>query len=313
MRFSRTLGLSKTKILFCTRWLHWNYAMQLMAPSRQATFPAIQMPIPAHAAAQTVFVSATFIVSTLTGPTSRGPVLTKNGALFQIQFVPAIRVRDHVSMYRWLTNASLRGAPGYVGEAPLDYLDSVTFCSDGSVCCGFANTECCNAGLGHAQIIYGQTAVIPSGTGTVLSSYYSGVHVSTLPITRTSSTPLSQTSGSQMTQASPSSSSSSFGGMPLSQTSSTQMTQASSSSSSFGGLSQGAKIGLGVGTAVGALLLIAITGTLTYLYVKRKHRYAQHENVAPHKDEQQLVYELPRNTTRQELDSIPMAVEMNVE
>jgi len=306
--------------------------MRLMAPSRQATFPAIQMPRPAHAAAQTVSASATFIVSTLTLATSRGPVLTKNGALFQTQLVPAIRVRDHVSMYRWLTNASLRGAPGYVGDAPLDYLDSVTYCPDGSVCCGFANTECCNAGLGHAVILYGQTALIPSGTGAVLSSYYSGVHASTVPITRTSSTPLSQTSGSQMTRAS--SSSSSFDGTPLSQTSSSQMTQASSGSSSFSGLSQGAKIGIGVGTAVGAAVLIAITVVLTCLYVKRKHHYAQHENVAPHKDEngaphkyenvaphkdenvaphkdeKQPAYELPRNTVRQELDSKPKAAEI---
>jgi hypothetical protein len=47
-----------------------------------------------------VFVSATFIVLTLMGATSRGPVPTKNGALFQTLLVPAIRVRDHVSMYR---------------------------------------------------------------------------------------------------------------------------------------------------------------------------------------------------------------------
>lgn len=167
-----------------------------MARSRQAMFPAIQIPRPGHAATQTVFVSATFIVATLIGTTSRGPVLTKNGAL-QNQLVPEIRVRDPVSIHRLLTDASFRGAPGYVVRSLFDYLDSVTFCADGNICCGFTNIECCNAGQGHAKIVCGQTAVTPSSTGAVLSSYYSGVHVYTIPITRTSTAPSNQTSGSQ--------------------------------------------------------------------------------------------------------------------
>jgi hypothetical protein len=288
-----------------------------MARSRRQTFPAIQMPRPAHAAAKVVFAAATFIVSTFLETTSRGPVLTKNGALFQTRLVPAIRVRDHVPMYRWLTNASLRGAPGYVVGAPLNYLDSVTFCSDGSICCGYANTECCNAGQGHAQIIYGQKALIPSSTGAALSSYYSGVHVTTVSITRTSSMASSQTSGSQMTEASSGSSSLTQMSLTFSTTYASQSSNVSTIlSHSVGGLSQGAKIGLGVGTAVGALVLIAITAALTCLYVKRKHRYAPHENVAPHKDEQQPPYELPRNTwspARQELDGIPRRAEMNAQ
>jgi hypothetical protein len=213
-----------------------------------------------------------------------------------------------------LLTRALRRTPGYVAGSPLNYLDSVTFCSDGSVCCGYGNTECCNAGQGHAQIVYGQTALIPSSTGAVLSSYYSGVHVSTVSITGTSSTPSSQTSGSQIA-SSGSSSLMTQTSLGFSMTYAPQSSNVSTTlSHSVGGLSQGTKIGLGVGIAVGAPLLITVAVVLTCLYVKRKYRHAQHENVAPHKDEQQPPYELPRNTwSPAELHGIPKAAEMNVE
>jgi len=141
---------------------------------------------------------------------------------------------------------------GYSTDGTLTYLNSVTLCSDGSFCCGAANTDCCAAGRGHAQILFGQDAPLPSASDTMaISSYYAGVHVSTLPITRSSSGNSSST---------------------VSSFSSFLPTQSASSNSmpNQGGLSTGAKAGIGVGLGLGALL--ATIGIVFFLMSKRKRK-----------------------------------------
>ena len=54
----------------------------------------------------------------------------------------------------------------------------MTFCSDGSYCCGINNTACCSSNKGNLEIFYGNPGTIPSAPS-LLPGYYSSLHVST--------------------------------------------------------------------------------------------------------------------------------------
>lgn len=60
----------------------------------------------------------------------------------------------------------------------LDYELDVTFCPDGSYCCGNNNTACCNTDNANLEIFYNNPATIPLAP-TSLSDYYSGLRLST--------------------------------------------------------------------------------------------------------------------------------------
>ena len=68
----------------------------------------------------------------------------------------------------------------------------MTFCSDGSYCCGNNNTACCSSNNGNLEIFYGNPGTIPSATA-LLPGYYSSLHVST----KSRSTTISSSSSTQ--------------------------------------------------------------------------------------------------------------------
>ncbi|KAM0794871.1 hypothetical protein BDR22DRAFT_894756 [Usnea florida] len=74
----------------------------------------------------------------------------------------------------------------------LVYTDDVTFCSDGSYCCGNNNTACCSSNNGNLEIFYGNPGTIPSATSS-LPGYYSSLHLST----KSRSTTISSSSSTQ--------------------------------------------------------------------------------------------------------------------
>ncbi|RDW56923.1 hypothetical protein BP5796_12990 [Coleophoma crateriformis] len=145
--------------------------------------------------------------------------------------------------------------PVYVGNGALNFASGVTLCSDGSYCCGQANTDCCVQEKGFSEISYNQPATISSGAA-ALFTYYAGVHVSTKPVVRSSS---STTSTKSI--------------FPAFSTSST-VTVATSSSTpkttkSPNGLSDGAKVGIAVGIVLG---LIIISVQAFYVFKLRRTR-----------------------------------------
>jgi hypothetical protein len=168
------------------------------------------------------------------------------------------------------------------------------------VCCGYQNNACCAAGQGHAQILYGQAATIPAGSGTALSAYYSGVKVSTLSITPTASSART-TSRTSSPAAS---------------------ATASSSTAAAQGLSSGAKISIGIGVGAGGLLLIAITIAISHFFFKKRYKYTTQFQAGKEVSDSQgatgyqglhTKAELPPGSgpSRQELDNTGTRVELH--
>ena len=138
------------------------------------TFPVTHMRKSVLVVEPVVFASA---INTVMMPTSRRLVYQEPVPIsrFQTQLVRALLVsnpacllfpqRDGRTTYQWCLATSLV------------YTDDVTFCSDGSYCCGNNNTACCNSTSGNLEFFYGNPGAIPSAPA-LLPGYYSNLHVS---------------------------------------------------------------------------------------------------------------------------------------
>lgn len=152
---------------------------------------------------------------------------------------------------------------GTSSNASLDYRDSFIRCPDGSICCGYDNTACCEQRKGHAEIDYRNFATIPS-TSAELSTYYEGVKPITLPI---SSSP-SAVSTTSTALASPSLIISTL-------TLGTGLQTALPTSNSKPGsdtLSISAKVGIAVGITVAVILIATLN-----IWLWRRQRKPPHE------------------------------------
>ena len=127
-------------------------------------------------------------------------------------------------------------------------------CKGSGFCCGKDNTSCCENSGQSPIIVYGNSDALPSNTAE-LSSYYSGLHVSTASISRHQST-FSIYSSSAPTQFQANSRISSAAGS----TSTPALPQANT------GLSSTAKVGIGLGASLGFVLLILVLLGVQFLY-----------------------------------------------
>lgn len=160
----------------------------------------------------------------------------------------------------------------------LDYTDDVTFCPDGSYCCGNNNTACCSSNSGNLEIFYGNPGTIPSATASLLG-YYSSLDVSTKSRSTTISSSPSSTqtpttaSGSTSSTAitptptAPSGSTSpTLDTTPTSSTPTASSTSASPNSTGSGGLNEGDKIA--IGTIIPVVALVA--GFVAWWFLGRR-------------------------------------------
>ena len=143
----------------------------------------------------------------------------------------------------------------------------MTFCSDGSYCCGNNNTACCRSNSGRLEIFYGNPGPIPFATAS-LPKYYSSLKVSTKSRSTTillsrSSTQTPTTVSSSVSTAGTSSTTSSMPAAsptitshtPTSPTLATSSALDSSNSTRNDGLSKSAKIA--IGTVLPVVVLVA--------------------------------------------------------
>ena len=162
--------------------------------------------------------------------------------------------------------------PVYNGDAPLDYHDGVTFCPDGSFCCGPQNFTCCRDNLGHAIIDYGNTATMPSSSAS-LSSYHDNLHISTSSISQCSTSSITLSTSNLPAV-----------GLATAVPTSTPFTSSNSaknpSASPSRGLSSGTSAA--IGTGFGLCGLAAFVGAVTFLY-RRKIRLSRKNEHTEHK------------------------------
>lgn len=160
----------------------------------------------------------------------------------------------------------------------LNYKDDVTFCLDESYCCGSNNTACCTSNSGDLEIFYRNPNTIPSATAS-LPGYYSNLQVSTKSRSTTiSSSPSSiQTSATASNSTSPTASTT-----PTSSTLNASPTSASHNKNVHGGLSEDAKIAIGV--VIPVVVIVAAFVTWWFLGQRRSHKTAgpQDEKVKRH-------------------------------
>lgn len=158
----------------------------------------------------------------------------------------------------------------------LDYTYDVTFCPDGSYCCGNNNSACCSSNNGNLEIFYRNPGPIPYATA-LLPEYYSNLRVSTksrsTTISPSSSSTQSPTTASPSTFAtantSPTSSQTSTSSTPTSSTPTASPTSASHSNAENGSLSEPTKIAIGVVIPVVALA----SGFVAWWFLGRRRSY----------------------------------------
>ena len=163
----------------------------------------------------------------------------------------------------------------FILATSLNYEDDVTFCPDGSYCCGNNNTACCRSNSGSLEIFYGNPGPVPFATAS-LPAYYSSLKVSTksrstaISSTRSSTQTLTTASSSTVltagTSSMPAASRTIASHTPTSSTPATSPAPDSSNSTGNDGLSKSAKIAIGTVLPVAAL----VAGFVTWWLLGRR-------------------------------------------
>ena len=157
----------------------------------------------------------------------------------------------------------------------------MTFCPDGSYCCGNNNTACCKSNSGNLEIFYGNPGPIPFATAS-LPEYYSSLKISTksrsttisssssstqiLPTASASNSPTASTSSTR--SSAPAASPAIASHSRTSLTPAASPTLAATNSIENGGLSKSAKIA--IGTVIPVVVLVA--GLVAYWFRERRQR-----------------------------------------
>ena len=144
-----------------------------MAPKRHSwMFPAIQTRKSAHAVGEVTYASAisTATTTTATRQTYQGLAPMNLLQTLRVRVRPVRIIIPLTFQVYLLTSCSL--------AVSFDYTQDVTFCPDGSYCCGQDNTTCCNTNSARLEIFYGNPGEIPTGSAS-LSGYYSSLRLST--------------------------------------------------------------------------------------------------------------------------------------
>ena len=199
----------------------------------------------------------------------------------------------------------------------------MTFCLDGSYCCGNNNnTACCNTDNANLEIFYNNPATIPLASAS-LSDYYSGLRLSTQRRSKFLSTSssssiqdLGTTSSGSQTALTPSSAARIVSSTSRTASSTTSSTTSStnflrlSSSQSFNrpsGLCQSGKIAIEVAVPIVTILMAAFA---TWKILRRRRRgkpgmiiegNEQHLTYTSVPDQQSATSELPSGFDRAEL------------
>lgn len=239
---------------------------------RSTTFPATQMRKSVLVVEPAVFASVT---CTVTMQTSQFPVYQEPVQIshLQAQLVLALLVSSTACLdVNHVADICCSRHPA----TSLDYILDVTFCPDGSYCCGNNNSACCISNNGYLEIFYRNPGTIPYATA-LLPEYYSSLRVSTksrsTTISPSSSSTQSPTTASPSTfstaNTSPTSSPTSTSSTPTSSTPTASPTSASHSNTENDGLSETTKIAIGVVIPVVAL----VSGFVAWWFLGRRRSY----------------------------------------
>jgi hypothetical protein len=163
----------------------------------------------------------------------------------------------------------------FIPNESLNFLDGTTLCKSSGFCCGKDNTSCCENGDQSPIVVYGNSDALPSDTAE-LSSYYSGLHVSTASISRRQSTESTESLFTISKTTSASAIMSTFSAYSSSAPTQFQVNSpipsAAGSTSTPAlpqantGLSSTAKVGIGLGASLGFVLLILVLLGVQFLY-----------------------------------------------
>ena len=118
-------------------------------------------------------VISTVTIRTSTPPMYPGPVRINHS---HTRRVPALLVS--LLAFLGIPNQAADIRCSRHAATSLNYEDDVTFCPDGSYCCGNNNTACCSSNGGKLEVFYRNPGTIPSATAW-LPGYYSSLQVST--------------------------------------------------------------------------------------------------------------------------------------